>query len=79
MVRCGPGLTTVFTCECQVCLLETSCGQVWAASHDFCIYVVDNDDVISCTDALMFAHTDKVVAMTIIAGNRYYVELMCSS
>ena len=77
MVRCGPGLMIAcVTCESQVCLLETSCGQVWAGSHDFYIYVIDNDDVISCTDTLMFAHTDKVVAMTIITSNRYTVDLM---
>jgi len=58
---------------CQVCLLETSRGQVWAGSHDSAVYVVDNRDVIACTDTL-FAHTDKVVAMTTIAGNRYQLS-----
>ena len=53
-----------------MCLLETRRGQVWAGSHDSAVYVIDNRDVITCTDTL-FAHTDKVVAMTIIANNRY--------
>jgi len=64
----------LFRCDvavigCQVCLLETSCGQVWAGSHDSAIYVVDNHDLITRTDTL-FAHVDKVVAMTAIASNR---------
>ena len=56
--------------ESQVCLLETSNGQVWAGSHDTVVYVIDNRDVITCTKTLL-VHSDMVVAMTTIARNRY--------
>jgi len=70
-----PGVTCF-----QVCLLATPSGQVWAGSHDSAIYVVDNSrtDLITCTDTL-FAHTDKVVAMTAIARNRLYSPFVLSA
>ena len=57
-------------CGSQVCLLETSNGQVWAGSRDTVVYVIDNRDVITCTKTLL-VHSDMVVAMTTIARNRY--------
>jgi len=50
--------------------LDTGHGSVWVGSRDSAIYVVDNRDVISCTDTL-FAHVDAVVVMeTITNSNR---------